>query len=360
MNEIHEKRELCDKTYFNIILSSGRFDPYSNSYVATPPAIFQQQYNRAIVENPEDYYITVYRLSVPMGEVPLTLIDITTLIKLNIYSTNYLISIFDSTTNTNIDQFITWRANPFNPSFCYRYSEIINMVNDGFKSILAPLGETNFPFLAFSPASERFTLYGLASLYQVDSTGNLVGSARYKIFVNGPLFNLCFEGINAIFSAGTNKVQILLEDLKLNWMNPPTVFPPAAPLYLYSEQEFNTNENINACKSIQVSSTTLPIKSEFVPTFSADGTRSIVLSGNNVLKDFVPLGVSNDPVRTQIQFINNGPYQLINLYGKIPINRIDITFSWVDKYGTVRPILIPYGQDACLKLAFVRRETQLA
>lgn len=343
--------KIDDKIYFNIAISS-------NDTSKAIPALYQQQYNLPLVECAEDYYLAVIRFQIPTQGTPLMIGQVQPLPNVNPNNTIWSVTIQNGLTENQ--QFIQWiptdeQLNDTNPGYyyLYKYTPFITMMNNAlttaFGNVFPIPGTRLAPYFQLEVESGRISLVAQRQFYQT-------GVGDTNVYINYPL-TVFVDGLpkNRI---GTNQpngkdFQIIIADNKNNWYNPSNLVPSSPPLYLRIEEEYPCLSNWNGFKSLQISSNLLPIRKEYVPSLDSDG----ILSGKSIIADFIPILEQDQSARTNVEFLNQGPYRLINLYGKIPITKIDLRVDWVDKNGVPHLLYIPYNQTLTLKFAFIKKST---
>lgn len=357
---MEEYKNDYDKTYFNLIVPGPTWNSTTQKYNSIITPTIQTAFNQPIIDVPEDYYLTVLRLSIPTGNIPLHILEP------EIMGGNDLIYIVTLEYNGNSSSVnLVWNpsneTDPTNVYYysIYRYGEMVSIINKAFTQAfnnISPPVNSKPPFITYNPDKQKFVMYAQANYYCVDENGDTASPAinAIKIFINAPLQPF-FDGMSELFI--DYKYQILMMDLNgMNWSNPSNVYPPTSPEYIYNEQQFISLALINSMKSIQIMSNTLPIKKEYVPLFNQNRITGSV-SAVGILKDFIPIQEGGENLRTYINFINEGPYQLINMTGRTPINKIDIEVRWTDKNGKSYPVEIPYDQTVSIRFGFFKKKT---
>lgn len=352
--------DFYDKSYFNLVLPGPVWNNQTQKYTKLPNTSIQQTFEKAIIDIPEDYYLAVVRLSVPTGNIPLHIMEPLVVGGLPLI---YVVTLEYNGVSSSVN--LVWNptthTDPTNEFYyaAYRYGEIVSCINkaftEAFNNINPPVGAKP-PFMYFNPDKQRFVMNAQAAYYSVDDNGNTAPPAvdAIKIYVNGPL-QVFFDGMSQILR-GYN-FQILMRDWNgMNWMNPTNTFPAAAPEYLFNEQQWVSLALINSVKSVQIISNSLPIKKEYVPQFTENGITGNI-SSVGILKDFIPIFEAGENMRTYLNFVNDGPYQLINMYGRTAITNIDISIRWTDKNGKAYPIEIPYDQTISIRFGFFKKKS---
>lgn len=342
---------IYDKTYFSISVPGPKWDVQSQSYSLVSGTIMQKSFNQPIIKNPEDYYLTVSDLSIPTGNIPVFIFQpITPGGQELIYNVTLEYNGNSSTVN------LIWDSPNINPqgyqSFpygVYNYNVICDCINQAFVQAYVNVGpppESYPPFIAYNADKQRFIMYAQANYYSVDRSGNAAAptSDLIKIFVNAPL-SIFFQGMPQLVN--NYQSQILMLNINTsNWIS----FPFVQDL-LINEQQYSCLSTLRPVRSIQIISNTLPIKKENIPSIEQNKVTSFV-SSIGLLKD-IPYA-SADPY--YLIFHQDGPYQLINMYNRTPINKIDIDIIWIDRDGQPHPLEIPYDQTVSIRFCFLKKK----
>lgn len=216
------------------------------------------------------------------------------------------------------------------------------------------------PYFIFDPISMRISLIAPQVFYDNSPTGPLL---PITIYVNSALFHFLdgmFTNDLAVNSSTGRDEQLVVWNFNnTNWYFPPGPAMPCCPItstLLQMQQEYAVLADWNSLQSIQLISNLLPINREFLPSF--DPTKNGIINSVGILADFIPLVTLGPEFRTTIEFVGNGPWRLIDMFGDTPITRIDLSFFWVDELGVSRIILVPVGKTATAKLMFIKKDVQ--
>lgn len=362
-----------DRIYYNISIPS-------TTIASNPsPAIFQQELNEAIIQKPSDYYLAIIRFTIPTQDIPIMVAQIQPFPNTNINNTIYSVTLtYQTFTSGQIFvQYVTQNPNalvlPLSAShpnadntlyyYIYTYTAFLNMINTALQTAFTalnvavpgglPVGSVA-PYFQFDTFTERISLVAQIANYDITIANPI------KIFVNYQLFTF-IDGLPFIFEGitlpGGKDVQLLVENNKNNWYNPPylTIPPPIPPVYYIMTQEYNTISDWNSFKSLQLVSNILPIKSEYVPVVSQ--INQSIVNSQGILKDFEPLIELGPEARTTVQYQLQSPYQLINLTSDIPLTKIDVRIYWTDQYGFQTLLSIPFNQVVTIKMVFIKKST---
>lgn len=370
----YNRAEGDDVIYFNINI------PFAPNDIGQSPAIFSQQLNLPIVYSPDEYYLAIVRFRVPTAAIPIFIAPIQPNLP-PYFNTNVgngapmifsvSLSFMGVTSPQTFVNFITTTPNaptstPLTPAhpfidplpfyYIFTYGIFIEMINIAFQTAFTALGGmialpggSVAPYLIFDPITERISLIAQTAFY------DLALPTPIEVFSNDFLYAfldplpIFFNGFNL---ANGLDVQYNIYNQNNNFYNPPNAAPAIPPLFYAMTQEFTSLSNWNNFRSLQIVSNTLPIKTEFVP-------QSLINTGMvasvPILADFVPVTELGPEARTNVQFIIDGPWRFINMYGKVAISKIDISIYWTDQLGAQFPVFIPYNQSVTMKLMFIKK-----
>jgi hypothetical protein len=108
----------------------------------------------------------------------------------------------------------------------------------------------------------------------------------------------------------------------------------------------------NDLRRLAIIATGLPVRSEYVPASST----SLTYGQIPILTDFEPIITEGPEARSRFQYFASGSqYRFVDLQSTIPLKTFGISFQWVAKDGSFSPLEIPPGDQASIKLVFVRK-----
>jgi hypothetical protein len=244
-------------------------------------------------------------------------------------------------------------------------SPTITFIDTNDEGIIKPPAGTLTLYSGTGDATLTYTSYTTTGIprpyYQYDEVTNLIVlhftdaflETGMKIVMNSQLvnylssFNL-YHDVTPIQPPVNNAVTLYYHDLR---EIPPIFTSP----YSLSEDYISIALWFDLRKVI-VTSNSLPSTPEIIPSKNSNGdntsTGSVVY--NPILTDFaVDLQTAND--LQSVLIYNPTILRLTDLSGKSPISRIDITFSWQDRFGNQLVIPINSYQQASIKLLFVKK-----
>jgi hypothetical protein len=391
-----------DRYYLNVRI------PYSPDSTGFSPARFQQQFTQPIIDVPDDYYLSIVRFSIPTQNIPILIPEIQPFPNTNINNTVYSVTLrYSGNDYQEFVQFVTETPNAPQPNpitasnpnpnvtpyyYIYTYTNFLNMVNraleNAFTSIAAPPGGAVAPYFQYNTSTEKIELVAQEEFYNLDDPNAI------EIYMNYQCFTF-FDGLASVFY-GVNQtngkdVQIIVRNDGNNYYyvggmpnsplgappgfeNVQPGYPPGIPFdgpqaaaypYLVMAQQYPALVDWLVFKNLTLVCNLLPIRLEYsVGNSQAFGNGLNPINNPNlgnvnnigILKDFEPILDTQAP-RTTVQYALNGPYQLINMVGEVPISNLDITIYWTDQFGRQYLVDIPFNQVATIKLAFIKKST---
>lgn len=382
----------ADVVYYNLTL--GNNDPVSAGQLtySSIPASIDAYNNQPIIQNPDDYYASIIRFSIPCLNLPLIKFIVQTNqpdINLGVYSFTILKGYTENLpsgqagyTSKSSQQFVEFTPTISIPAnqipttpvgavqqnlpyyLVYDYLTFLNMWNTALA--LADLelypASTTPPFFEYSATTQLITLY-IPPIYKTDDTYIACNNQFLQYMLGFPKINYTQSGQDNQFGIDN----VLLTNLgnvsgKSNLLD-----PAGAILYYGYEFQYTSYGYWNFLKSILIT-TTMNVNSEAVYNFNnanAITTNSLTGSTNqqnvnyiNILEDFIPdLAIPNGAgVANQIfTYFAQSLYRVFTFNQKTPLYKINLGISIVDTYGNIIPLTIPKGQSANFKIMFIKK-----
>lgn len=323
-----------------------------------------------IIDNPSDYYLTLARWSLPAFNIPLFVIPIQNN-QSDVNLSEYSITLETSTDTVQVYIDYISRNSATAPTtaipeqetsnsyyWIYDYQHMVDLVNNAISSAFStitglPVGAV-VPRILFNPITNLFSLIAEEIDYTTTYTPANPAQDRYdaniKIWFNYKLFEL-FSGMSSFLplspiQADGRDAQLLVYYID-NYYVEPNATALASDVYLQMLQQIKTISTWSAMKSVVFETALIPIGKEYTS-----------ISGNSykkVLTDFEPLKSSEQDVRTLLQYYPQGQYRLVDCIGTNPLYNIDIKAEWIDTYGNIHRLTIPYLHQMSAKLLFVKR-----
>jgi len=356
-----------EHVYYNVVI------PYQPNSNLQTDAEFTENRTQEIIDNPNNYYLSVIRFYIPGQTIPITEFPIipypntdpnkTTLSV--ILSYNGINSTETSLEYVSGNQFgiPPPAATPTNPNyptnnryyFIYNYQALINTANAAFVAALTNLktmpgtgaiAGAVAPFLTYDPNTQLFTLHANSGFYDYTITTPI------KIFVNVPFISffdafpmlLTNLGLFSPLTPGgfTSTYQILITNDGINTVGG----------IMSLSQEYITTGKINLFKSILMTSNTVPVQTENLTISGGSG----INIGKPIMTDFEPLvNDTSGQSRAIFQYYPTGPYRLVNLTSSSPLRKFDVKVFWQDRFQNVYPLYIGYNDILTIKFLFVKK-----
>lgn len=394
-----------DHIYYNITVSSDKSGSKAKSDGTIEelktqgtdiPLVFNQIRSTYYLKRPEEYYVTVVRFTIENPNFPV-FVPLPIVGQADVNKTVYTITLFiggvpykypviwipqDDTIPPPPSPVKQTDVSPSTPYYyCYSYQHFADCINNSFKSAITQintdLGTTyTAPYLQFDATTNLFTLGGDVQIYRTTDSGSLLGNIG--IYFNSELYNL-FASLPYIYTAG-NVVVTSGDNLQMDYqllMTTGSNVPTANPQPFIENIRFNQLTGGNDVLSIQeYQSLSLwcPIKSlifktnllatapevQGTPAVYEEGLNNINASKQNadiinMLVDYVPQLTKGTEFKPYIFYQPTGEYKLTDLYGKTPVNALDISVFWKDSFGNLVPFYLPITSSATIKLLFRKK-----
>ena len=253
--------------------------------------------------------------------------------------------------------------------YIYTYQEWIKMINTALATCIAALNAsviaaangdvlptTNAPFMIIDPNAFTTTM-------NADITGfNNTLTRPIELYFNTALYSLYnnYQWTSYGNSAALNGRNYKMQIYDNNAQNSMTISALYTVLVMFQEQP--TVALLNPVSSVVFTTGQLPV----VPALSStpiifNSPSANTSSGNNsnvspIISDFEVPFSALDTFKPNISYGAVGEYRLIDLYGNSPLNAIQITVSWKDYYGNIRPLYLLADCAANLKIMFRRKD----
>lgn len=334
---------------------------------------FFEQRDIPILENPEEWHLSVIRFHLDTPNLPLMMFPV------QVGQADINKSIYSVTLKygaNEVQQYLTFspmNANAklpqqplINQDFSsgyyevYSYSYFIKLVNDALASAystLAGLGalpSTVPPYFEWDPNN-------LKAILNADILGyNLALPSPIEIYFNSPLFYL-FSSFDAFYQGAniTNGKNFKFNVININNGN---VYTSGGINYLQAYQEYATLGVIaNPVDSIVFTTTTVPVvpsiqsKPQIFNSTVNEGTSTnkktaLVLTDLQVGLD---LGYETKP---SIIYNPTAEYRLISLQSNQPMRAYDISVYWKDSASNFYPFYLGPGCASSMKILFRRKD----
>jgi hypothetical protein len=264
--------------------------------------------------------------------------------------------------------------------YCNSYQHFVDCINNALVTAAAS-ASINAPYVYFDATTRLFQLGGELDIYRTDSNGNILAPGIANIYFNVPLLNLLaslpskYVAGKAIVTSGDNK-QL---DYKMILSTGSDVAGLTGQPYITNvrKRPFPLAPDINDVYAIQEYSTlslwspitAILFKTTLLSTAPENMGTPIVYQNNNqdanetsqnaeilnVLVDhYAPL-TDGTEYKPYIYYEPTGEYKLTDLYGREPVDAIDIQVYWRDSFGNLIPFYLGIGCSSTLKILFRKK-----
>lgn len=409
-----------DNIYFNAIIAG----PQNNNEFKGDAAFiaeFASTRTTTLVPCASDYYCSIVRFTIPLDQIPLLIMPI--LPGCDTYGvppanprniTPFIIGIryngVTYTQNIGANNFAPFQPNlsqnmifvtpdpsvekVFQTSLAtdkisvqyqgiYSYEVFLNMINVSLALAYAAFQAANpgapqavanvAPFFIFDPATQLISLIthiswaSLPNQFVLDPPGVARVCFNFELSVYLQGFNTITANDN-VPTIPNNDSQIVVQNYGNNGY--PTNVYPAIPTFLATSQDYNIISNWNSLRKLLITTNTLPIRSEAVPTDNLpfiDPLTGVVtdlitgdITGSNssskpIISDFVPQLTTAGDSRSIAYYNPIAQYRLVDMNQDIPIQKIDLKIYWEDKDNNIYPLRIGKYNQASIKLGFFKK-----
>lgn len=371
-----------DHIYLNVTVNHSPLVPKTlgapyNTTILVSADEEQAEYNITknipILNKCSDYYASILRFSIPLDVVPLQIMSIVPnqanpnltpyFVGISYGGTDYasqLIYIPPNNLTPPVQNLPTQIITPY--YFTYNYGVLIRMINTALTAafVASPIpaaigGSALAPYIYLDPVTNLFTL--VVQPYFTTLTAPLASVPI--IYVNALLapfidsFQFKFIGFD---SPTGHDYEFILNDYLLKPYYPPTygLAPGVNPIIFYaSTQEYSTLEYWTSIRKILVTSSSIPILNESVPTTNNTSDINALFP---IISDFtLNIDQSAGTSRTIAYYLPTAEYRLVDMISDNPLQKIDLKFYWQDLQANLYPIYLSANQQIEVKLGFFRK-----
>jgi hypothetical protein len=329
-----------DNVYVNVVFQNTTGGEILASYNETKTMPF--------IDKPNEYFLTVLRMDIPLNGVPL-----------------FIMPIIPNQGNPNLTPFIfsmgglsgnvVYTPDNNHPApiqnlptqvisnyyYVFSFDNFISSINALLVNIATVGLSQPAPYFTFDSITQLLTLHYPLSLV----------TAGLTLSINAPTVNY-FEGFRLFFNTTTDLFTFIVP---ANSSTPVPTEPMAQPEYLIT-QEYNAMEYWLSLRKIVLLSNKIPINPEIVPAYSSTGSQTGQFNTLPIITDFVPNIETSAQSRSVAVYNPSAQYRLIDLIKNTQLYDLDLKLMWSDKLGNLFPIFIEIGQQASVKLAFLRKD----
>lgn len=342
------------------------------------PASYTKQFTQPIIpKNASDYNVAVVSYDIPSATIPLLLPEIQPYPNTNPDKTPYS---FTMTYNgvvgpqtylfyisDNLNAPTPGNLSPSKPNrdpiynyyyYVFSIQNWLNQINTcltyAFNALQAEYGG-GWPVGALPP---YFTFNG-EKLSFISQEQFYASSQLTPIYVywNAPMsrFLQAFPSLNTSLSAGRDfQMNNVLND---NYYQPTGITPAYPSNWMKVDQEWDAFENWYSLKSLNISTSSLPIVTEFVNNASSNinGFGNVV-SGQSILSTFIPIYTSGSPgsIRKRIQY-SATTFRPISITNVEKIDSISLNVTWTDYQDNEYQLYIDPWERITIKILFYEK-----
>lgn len=379
-----------DKVYYDLTianLNNGDVNP-----VNSPPLIFNEQRQNAIIPNTGEYYLSIVRFQLDTTSLPIFV----PIIQLGPNQpdpnlTIYSVTVVDNSTSppTPYQVYIEWvnqianvdvpqppAPNPLQAEsewyFCYNFEWMVNLVNTALATAIGPnptgANLTNgIASMAWNSSSNTATLYlDEANFYTPTyPIGPNPTIPKYSLYFNQALYTL-FSSFPATYYGSVGVVsgqnyEILVTNYSgVNTIQLPVTAPSTPCIYI--NQEWDTTSVWTPVSSIVFTSATFPI----IPTrlsppqaYYNGVLYNLNASGNNsnIAQVITDLASGDLCYKPSLLYEPTAQFRLIDMVGNTPLTNINIQVFWKSKLGNFVPFRLATGNSCSMKLLFTKKSS---
>lgn len=340
-----------DNIYMNISLN--------NNDTMARPAVFQQQLTNNLIDNPDDYYMSVIRFSLNGQSFPIFIFE---------NDSYYVVLEYDGASYSQVVIYPGVLI-PNIPNAMFSYQSFISAINTAFISCYAGLralkpalpNPTTYPsiipYMYYDPLTGVCSIFSRDDYYNIDTVATPV-----KIYMNSILYYFFDNFWNVSFGEGnTSKkdYQIVVKNIYNKNISTVTengftftidqMSQEYEALYRWVDQAL-----IIFKSSLMGNRTEYTQGANFGSELANTNPSGSGIPVDTILTDFIASGSGRGGWREPITYISPNQYRLIDLLGRNS-NQIDISIFWADKQGVQYPYLIPVESSVTIKLLFVKK-----
>jgi hypothetical protein len=399
--------------YYNIsVQNNGSGTDISSNGIPTEVAsngqeliyTFNESRAAPYLARPCDYFLSVVRFTIDSPNLPV-FIPVPIVGQSNVNKTIYTVTIMGAS-NIPYKESVIWipdnkyipvppgpvtqkMISPSSPYYyCYSYQHFVDCINIALAAAATAAGITSAaggpPYIYFDANTRLFQLGGALSLYRTKTDGDILAPGTHNIFFNVPLLNL-LSSLPAKYVAGKVTVAGPNDNKQMDYK---MILSTGSDIAGLTGQPYITNvrrrpfptapiPNQNDVFAIQEYSTlslwspvtAILFKTTLLMTAPENMSTPIVYQNNNqdinetsqnaeilnILVDhYAPL-TDGTEYKPYIYYEPTGEYKLTDLYGREPVDAIDIQVYWRDSFGNLVPFYLGLGCSSTLKILFRKK-----
>lgn len=334
------KSESDDHVYIDINM---RYNADRDIGQKSSLAVYNSTKTEPIIDNPSEYHLVIDRFYLSGFLIP-TYIFLPTEpgeVSFRYGGGTYTAQlVFDPRTNTI----------PINdPTYywIYDYQHYLDMLNEAlfqaFASIPVPPAGAVAPYMVWDSDAQKFIFYAQKAYYDEAL------AAPIEVYFNDTIFKIF--PFFPYFEESDSFWRLVIRDYK---NNTETI---GGADYLFLKQQASGVSYWNPAKGLVFTSQSIPVKNTYTQINNkAEFQNDSNATSLGILIDFKLDNINSLDQRKQLLYVPQQNYRRLDLYGTSPLRSIDIQVYWVDLFGNLNPLRIPKGQEANIKLLFIRKQ----
>ena len=356
----------------NIDTDTRRY--YNATFVNTDQLFTLAEYRETrtspILSIPSEWYMSVIRFDVDTSLIP---INIPIMVTNSIIETLSQITIFsDDIRYTQTIDYSPDAEQPFPYSFpaIYNYSFFLGAINEALSELFIDAGLTGFsPYFFYDPVTQLISLYidnNFISIEQGGGGAEILLNPYLQKYLTNFTYTINNEPPTSItdplfyFLVTDTKDDIYLPNGGNRQGLPKTIQEFKGDLYQVIQTAPGIN-SWNSLRSILLTSSSLPFRTEFIPSTPTKASNYISSNIFPILIDhLVPQQDNPATERNIVEFLPTAQFSYIDLVGTFPLNSIDFKFYWTDFQGNIYPLFLSLNGGLSIKILFEKKKTLMS
>lgn len=333
-----------DYQYYNVIINNKSNVPKD--------AVYREQRDSAILENMENYYMSVDRFRVNTSTIPIFFFP---------SDSGYSVQFYDTTTDSTegVKSNVLYDVNTIGveaPNISkqpiYHYSQFLLFVE---AALLTSLATSTAPIdtqlrLILNPDTNKIQLVLSAPEASEDDLKSFIES--HGILLSPQLYPF-FESFNATQTAGGFVINMENYYFGGNGTTRTSIVTNPDNVYFIINSEYNNLPTWHTLRRIIFTTGSVPVNAEQIGAEIDNDTGKPLTQ--TILTDFEAPQDPDGKIDTNLYYFNeNG--RRINITGNGTLSKFDVRVYYQDKDLTLYPLQIAPGRSLELKIAFKRRE----
>lgn len=277
------------------------------------------------------------------------------------------LTIQNTTTNyywvQNLNQWIQM----INDALSKAWADVVALVNAAVAGTITG-DDLNPPYLAWDNATNKATLYASINLFNQGAFWNpfttAISPAKANVWFNSPL-HILFSSFEYAFQGYAPPKSFLLRvyDRNDNVVAKGTAIagitnPPFNAFAM--EQSFSTGPTMTPITSIIFTTSLLPVLPSLlgIPQLFIGNTGVVNQDNNNIINTVTDLEVNltrGDEYLPNVIYEPTAEYRLLDLQSNAPLTSIQISVVWKDIFGQIHDFYLQNGCGATLKVMFRKK-----